>query len=113
MRILAPLAVLCLLTSCITWKGAGVSTLSTEQREMGIQDVSVLARKYEINKYWKDTRQRYEGRNNALGRGLNNIQATFDRYFWNYSRDDPYINYQSNLGTTDQVLRFFGSIFAR
>jgi len=113
MRILALLAVLCLLTSCITWKGAGVSTLSTQQREMGLQDVRVLARNYEINKYWQDTRRRYEGRNNAVGRGLSNIQSTFDRHFWNYSPNDPYVNYQSDLGTTDHFLRFFGGFLAR
>ena len=101
------------LTSCITWKGAGVSTLSAKQREMGIEDVHVLARRYEINKYWADARARYEGRNNALGRGLANIQATFDRHFWNYSRNDPYVNYQSDISTTEHVLRFFGGMFAR
>ena len=113
MRILALLAVLCLLTSCITWKGAGISTLSAQQQEMGLQDVNVLARNYEINKYWKDTRHRYEGRNNALGRGLGNIQATFDRHFWNYSRTDPYVNYQSDVTTTEHFLRFFGGFLAR
>jgi hypothetical protein len=116
MRILASLAALCLLTSftsCITWKGAGVSSLSAHQREMGIEDVHVLARNYEINKYWSDTRARYEGRNNALGRGLANIQATFDRHFWNYSRNDPYVNYQSDVTTTEHLLRFFGGMFAR
>lgn len=113
MRILAPLAVLCLLTSCITWKGAGVSSLSPEQREMGIVDVDVLARNYEISKYWRDTRRRYAGRNSAFGQGLRRIQATFDRHFWNYSPDDPYINYQSNVTTTEHILRFFGGMLAR
>jgi len=113
MRVLAPLAILCLLTSCVTWKGAGVSTLSPSQRKMGIEDVNVLARDYEINKYWQDTRRRYEGRNNALGRGLSNIQTAFDRYFWNYSPNDPYVNYQSDVTTTEHLLRFVGGVIAR
>jgi len=113
MRILASLAVLCLLTSCITWKGAGVSTLSASQKEMGLEDVGSLARNYEINKYWKDTRHRYQGRANAFGRGLSNIQNTFDRHFWNYSANDPYVNYESSVTNTEHLLRFFGGFIAR
>ena len=113
MRILAPILILCLLSSCITWRGAGISTLSDDQRARGIQDVETMAGNYQTSKYWRDVRRRYNGRSNAVGRGFAQIQATFDRHFWNYSVDDPYVNYESSLTPGDHLLRFMGGFLAR
>ncbi len=116
MRTLGTLLLLGLLVSlpsCFTWKHAGVSSLSADQEARGIRDVDTLARNYQTRKYFSDVRHRYTGRSNAFGRGLGEIQATFDRHFWNYSIDDPYVNYPSDLGTSDHVLRFFGTFLAR
>ncbi len=116
MRTLGTLLLLGLLVSfpsCITWKGAGVSSLSADQKVRGIQDVDTLARNYQTDKYFSGVRHRYTGRSNAFGRGLGDIQSTFDRHFWNYSINDPYVNYPSNLTVSDHTLRFLGSFVAR
>ncbi len=117
MRILAPVLLLCLLPllpSCadFTWQGRGAG-ITDDQRARSIQDVDSLARDYQTRKYYRDLKRRRSGRSNAFGRGLEQISATIDRHFFNYSMDDPYVNFESDLTMPDHLLRFFGTSIAR
>lgn len=111
MRILAPVLILGLLTlpSCsLSWKGREPVT----SRSGKIQSVEELSANYNTRKYFRDLRRRYTGRSNAFAAGLEQINATLDRHFFNYSLDDPYLNYESDLTWSDHVLRFAGTTLA-
>ena len=112
MRKLALLLPLILATTAcqgFTWQGQGAG-LTDEQRALQVKDIDALAREYDTRTYWAGLRRRMDGRSNAFGRDLNNIQQTFGRHFLNYSVDDPYVNYPSDRTTLGHLGRF-GSTF--
>jgi hypothetical protein len=114
MRTLALSLLICSLSACstATWKGHGEG-LTPEQRRQDVKDISALASQYESRAYFSDLRRRQMGRANAFGRDLRSIGVTLDRHFFNYSLTDPYVNYESDTGYTDHMLRFALSTVAR
>ena len=113
MRTLALLLSICCLPACqISWEGQG-SGISKDQAERDIKDVSALNNKYEAGAYFSDLRRRQSGRANAFGRDLRGIGVFIDRHFFNYSVDDPYVNFESDTGYADHLLRFTLTTVAR
>ena len=113
MRTLALILLLCCVPACsTTWKGAG-SGITPEQKQRGIKDVYALSTAYETQAYFSDLRRRQMGRANAFGRDLRSIGVTFDRHFFNYSPNDPYVNYETDTGYLDHLMRFAISTVAR
>ncbi|MGE3175152.1 MAG: hypothetical protein AB7O97_21165 [Planctomycetota bacterium] len=107
MRKLALALSLLSLAACqnFSWQGHGQG-LSDEQKQLGIKDVSALADQYETEAFFRGVRRRNDGRNNAFGRDLMAIQDFIDRHFWNYDKNDPYVNYPSNTTKFNHVGRF-------
>jgi hypothetical protein len=113
MRHLALLLLFCCMTSCsMSWEGQG-SGITSDQASRDIQDVAALANRYEANAYFTDLRRRQSGRANAFGRDLRSIGVFIDRHFFNYSTMDPYVNYESDTGYADHLLRFALTTVAR
>lgn len=100
---LAPLMAAC---STFGWQGQGGGNLSEEQKDRGIKDVRALSAAHETETFFRSVRRRNDGRSNAFGRDLNHIQDFFDRHFWNYSPDDPYVNYPSDTTKFEHLGRF-------
>jgi len=92
------------MAACTTF-GFG-TTLTPEQRQLGIKSVDSLSSDYESGSFWTGVRQRNDGRANAFGRDMQSIQNFFDRHFWNYDINDPYINYPTDTGRMDHLGRF-------
>lgn len=90
------------MAACSTF-GSG---LTAEQEQRGIKSVSALSSDYESGSFWARVRQRNDGRANAFGRDLQSVQNFFDRHFWNYDVNDPYINYPTDTGRMTHVGRF-------
>lgn len=102
---LALIAPLLLLSACnITWPGQGRGT--GEHAMNDVNDVAALQGQYDTQKYFNDVKRRKEGRENALGRDLDNITSTIDRHFFNYSADDPYVNHPSTASAFNHLMRF-------
>ncbi|MEZ5965798.1 MAG: hypothetical protein R3F56_18325 [Planctomycetota bacterium] len=99
-------ASLALLASCssFTWKGRS-SDVNAADATRGLKDVPTLTSEYETAKFFSGLRRRMDGRSNAFGRDLDNITATIDRHFFNYSADDPYVNFPTEYGPVDHSLR--------
>lgn len=99
-------ASLALLTSCSTfsWKGQGSEVAPTDAAR-GIKDVPTLNKEYETEKFFAAVRRRMDGRSNAFGRDLDSITATIDRHLFNYSADDPYVNFPTEYDLLDHSLR--------
>lgn len=102
------------LVSCqsFTWQGQNAN-ISAEDRAKGLKDVATLAAEYESEAYWRSVRRRSDGRANAFGRDLNSIQTTIDRHFFNYSPEDPYVNFETNVGAGDHLVRFGTTLLVR
>ncbi len=71
----------------------------------GLKDLATLNQEYENEKFFSGVRRRMDGRSNAIGRDLDNITALIDRHFFNYSVDDPYVNFPTQYGPIDNSLR--------
>ena len=112
MRTLALVLICCLAACQTTWRGQG-SGITRDQHERDIKDVYALSTAYETNAYFSDLRHRQMGRANAFGRDMRSISVTIDRHFFNYSTEDPYVNFETDTGYLDHVLRFSLSTFAR
>lgn len=107
MRKLALALLLLPLAACHTFGWGGESgSVTAEQRKRGVKDVSALANDYETQSFFRSVRRRMDGRNNAFGRDLMGITDFFDRHFWNYSADDPYVNYPSDTTKIEHLGRF-------
>jgi len=93
-----------LLASCssFAWEGRGKG-VSEQQLRDGLQDVNKLADDYQAQAAWRSVRMRKDGRSNAFGRDLERIQDFVDRHFFNYSKDDPYVNFPTNNTMLDHV----------
>ena len=102
------LTLLPLLGACknFGWGGSNSSNLTEEQKRHGLKDVATLSSEHEQQVYFQSVRQRIDGRSNALGRDLGDIINFWDKYFWNYDRNDPYVNYPTNTTQLEQVGRF-------
>ncbi|MDP6929934.1 MAG: hypothetical protein QF412_09565 [Planctomycetota bacterium] len=113
-KLLAIVPLAFLLASCgsFTWKGQG-GGVSDEQAARGIRDVEYLTRAYDTETYFRSLRRRKDGRANAFGRDLSAIQSTIDRHIFNYSPGDPSVNYESDVGVGDHVMRFGTTFLAR
>jgi hypothetical protein len=107
MRKLALVLTLLPLAACSTfgWEGQGAN-LTKEQKERGIKDIAALGSAYESQSFFRDVRRRSDGRNNAFGRDLMSITDFFDRHFWNYDVNDPYVNYPSDTTKFEHFGRF-------
>lgn len=105
MRQFALVLMLLPLASCFSWSGQG-STLTKEQRQRGLRDVAALSNQHETEQFFRDVRRKSDGRNNAFGRDLMKISDFFDRHFWNYNSNDPYINYPSDTTKLEHIGRF-------
>jgi glycogen synthase len=88
-----------------SWRGHG-SGLSSEQQALGLKDVTALSNQYETESFFRSVRRRNDGRNNAFGRDLMNIQDFIDRHFWNYDKNDPTVNYPSSTSKLEHLGRF-------
>ena len=101
----AMLAPLLLLAACnISWPGQGRGI--GERPVMDANDVAALQGRYDTQKYFRDAKRHKDGRENAFGRDLDNLTATFDRMFFNYSKDDPYVNHPSTVSNFNHMMRF-------
>ncbi|MBM4060008.1 MAG: hypothetical protein FJ265_02780 [Planctomycetes bacterium] len=100
MRKLALVVLLLPLGAC--WS----SGVTAEQEKRGIRSVSSLSSEYERDAFFTRLRQRSDGRNNAWGRDFARIQDFFDRHFWNYDANDPYVNYPSDTTKLEHLGRF-------
>jgi hypothetical protein len=94
------------LTACsaFTWQGQR-SSVSPADASRGLKDLPTLTQEYETAKFFTGVRRRMDGRANAFGRDLDNITALVDRHFFNYSADDPYVNFPTEYGPVDNSLR--------
>lgn len=103
---LALSASVALLASCssFTWRGQA-SEASAADASRGLKDMATLTTDYETEKFFAGVRRRMDGRSNAFSRDLDNITATLDRHFFNYSTDDPYVNFPTEYGPVDHTLR--------
>lgn len=101
------LTILPVLAACqnFGWEGAG-GKISPEQKARGIKDVQALSSAHETESFFRGVRRRSDGLNNAFGRDLMSIQSFWDRYFWNYDANDPYVNYPSDTTRLEHVGRF-------
>ena len=88
-----------------TWRGHG-SGLSSEQKDLGIKDITALSNEYETESFFRGVRRRQDGRNNAFGRDMMRIQDFIDRHFWNYDVNDPYVNFPSDTTKFEHFGRF-------
>lgn len=84
--------------------------LTAEQRKLGIKSVSSLSSDYESGSFWTRWRQRNDGRANAFGRDMQSMADFFDRHFWNYDVNDPYVNYPTDTGRLTHVGRFGATV---
>jgi hypothetical protein len=102
---LLSLAPLVLLAACqsFTWKGQ--SAPSADEMARGVKDLPSLTTAYETDKFFSGVRTRMDGRSNAFSRDMDNIIATIDRHFFNYSADDPYVNFPTQYSILDHSLR--------
>lgn len=91
--------------STFSWDGQG-GNLTDEQKKRGLKDVATLSNDYETQSFFRNVRRRSDGRNNAFGRDLASITDFFDRHFWNYDANDPYVNYPSNTTKFEHIGRF-------
>lgn len=91
--------------SSFGWEGRG-GDLSADQKKRGLKDVTALSNDYETESFFKGVRRRSDGRNNAFGRDLAAITDFFDRHFWNYDANDPYVNYPSSTTKFEHIGRF-------
>jgi hypothetical protein len=92
-----------LASSCITWKGQSGEVTATDASR-GLKDVPTLTREYENARFFTALRRRFDGRSNAFQRDLESLTSTIDRHFFNYSVDDPYVNFPTEFGPVDHVL---------
>lgn len=88
--------------SQFTWSGQAQPT----DGPVTMKDVTALASQYETESFFRGVRRRSDGRNNAFGRDLMAIQDFWDRHFWNYDRNDPYVNYPSDTTKLEHLGRF-------
>ncbi len=95
------------MAACSTfgWEGQGTS-LTQEQRQRGIKDVTALSSQYDTQSFFRSVRRRSDGRNNAFGRDLMSITDFMDRHLWNYDANDPYINTPSDTTKLEHMGRF-------
>lgn len=99
-------ASLALLASCgsFTWRGQS-GDLSGTDASRGLKDVATLTKDYETARFFTGLRRRMDGRSNAFNRDLESLTSTIDRHFFNYSADDPYVNFPTEYGPIDHTLR--------
>ncbi|MCA8954020.1 MAG: hypothetical protein KDE27_31210 [Planctomycetes bacterium] len=101
MRKLALVLALLPMAACSSW-GSG---LTPEQEARGIKSVSALSSDYESDAFWTRLRRSADGRSNAFGRDVRNIGDFFDRHFWNYNANDPYVNYPTDTTRLGHIAR--------
>lgn len=103
-----PLLLLSMSCSTFTWKGH-----SPANETPGVRDIGELSSSYETETLWKSVRARRDGRVNALGRDLEHIQDLIDRHIFNYSPNDPYVNYPTDKTVLDPFTEFGVGLIAR
>lgn len=103
---LALSAAVALLASCssFSWQGRS-SDKSMADASRGLKDLPTLTQEYETSKFFAGVRRRMDGRSNAFSRDMDNISTLIDRHFFNYSADDPYVNFPTEYGPVDVTLR--------
>lgn len=97
---------LALVLTLLPFAACSTTGVTAEQERRGIKSVSSLSSSYESDTFWSRVRQRSDGLNNAWGRDFSAIQDFFDRHFWNYDKNDPYVNHPSNTTKLEHLGRF-------
>lgn len=88
--------------SSFSWHGQD----ARPDNRVTMADVTAMASQYDTETFFRDVRRRSDGRNNAFGRDLMQIQDFFDKYFWNYDKNDPTVNYPSDTTKLEHLGRF-------
>jgi hypothetical protein len=110
--LVVPLVMLSASCSSFTWKGMGHG-VDKDQEARGIKDPAALAAEYDTEHYWAKVRARRDGRVNAWARAFDRVQDTLDRYLFNYSPNDPYINYPTDSTVLEETGKFTIEFLAR
>lgn len=107
--LLVPLALLSL-SACgsFTWEPHSAG-LSRDAHALGVEDVRTLAAQYSNERKWRDVRRTMDGRTNALARDLGGFWSSIDRYLFNYSANDPYVNFETDENYYTTTLYSLGS----
>ncbi len=93
MRKLAIVLALLPMVACSTTSSAAPTA---EQQQRGIKSVSALSSDYASGAYWSSLERSADGRSNAFARDMNQVGTFFDRHFWNYDANDPYVNFPTD-----------------
>lgn len=72
-----------------------------------------LERSYETRGYFEELGPRRDGRVRAFARDLSTIQDTIDRHLFNYSPNDPYVNYPTSTLWIEHPFYFMLNLFNR
>jgi hypothetical protein len=94
------------LAGCKSFTWGSQTTLTPEQKALGIQDVDTLSDSYDTENFFRGVRRRSDGRSNAFARDLAKITDFVDRHFWNYDVNDPAVNYPTNTTKLEHLGRF-------
>jgi hypothetical protein len=87
---LAALPSVAISCSSFTWKGReGVADPQAAAR--GIKTIDQLEEEYDSQRYWDFWRRNWDQRVGAIRRDLHEIHRGFDRHFFNYDWNDPYL----------------------
>ncbi len=95
MRTLALLVPLLLLaTACqgFSWVDQNSRNAVRGDGPLTVQDVNSLIQSYNTQQFYRQVRDRSNGRSAAFSRDMSSIRRTIDRHFFNYDWDDPYLN---------------------
>ncbi|MBK8977919.1 MAG: hypothetical protein IPM29_18590 [Planctomycetes bacterium] len=64
--------------------------------ELTVADVARMESDYAHERSWSKLRHTIDGRTNAFDRDLGSVWSTINRHFFNYSADDPYVNFETD-----------------
>ena len=106
--LLVPLVLALGACSQFTWESRGAG-LSDDAATLGVEDVRTLAAQYSTERKWRDVRRTMDGRTNALIRDLGTFWSAIDRYLFNYSPNDPYVNFETDETYYSATLHSLGS----
>lgn len=93
--LIVPLALALGACSQFTWESRS-GGLTPEAGALGLEDVQTLSTAYANERKWRDVRRTIDGRTNALMRDLGSFWSAIDRHLFNYSPNDPYVNFETD-----------------
>jgi hypothetical protein len=89
--ILATLPAVAVSCRSFTWKDRG-GDMDAEASARGIKSVDQLEDEYDSRRYWDFWRLNWDQRVLAVRRDLHDLHRGFDRHFFNYDWNDPYLS---------------------